>query len=497
MTKNIKLLLALCIVAMLGILLLQFYWMKKYYATTLFQFEQKVNLCFDEAIKEEGETRYDFIQQVLIRQMMDTSRFIISSNWNQRQKEYHFTITSKKNPKDQHSFGSIDLTKALAPPDTAFRRAIATKFSSIIRKEDLENHIVYYRTQDLGSFELEQVKKFDFDTVRLRPIFAATLAKQQVYTAFQFYLGKGGNIADDTTLADNVKKAPVVVTNALPTHTWNLNSKSHVRAIFSNPFSYVIAQMKWIFVGSVLLIILVGTCIYLLAKALLKEKRLSAMKNDFINNMTHEFKTPIATVSAAVEALSDFDVNAEKSRRYLALSKNELQRLDDLVNNILNITIYENAKKELDKRPVNIEGAVTNIMDALTLRSDKKIHYSFENLSGCQTINAGKELLHQALRNILDNSIKYAHEEVAIRIVCLQKDNFFEIEIADNGIGIASSALPRIFDKFYREPSNGHSVKGHGLGLSYVKEIAALHGGNVAVKSVKNKGTSIFLKLPL
>ncbi|MDE1192361.1 MAG: HAMP domain-containing sensor histidine kinase [Arachidicoccus sp.] len=497
MTKNIKLLLALCIMAMLGILLLQFYWMKKYYATTLFQFVQKVNICFDDAVKKEAEIRYDTIQQLLIQQMLDTSQFIISSAWNKHRKEYDFYVTSKKHLKDKFNFGLIGFNKEVKQSDTAYKRKIAIRFSGMIHREDFENHVVYYRTQDLGEFELSQAKKFDFDTTRLKPILVANLAKQQIHTSFQFYFGKSGNISDDPTLNNKVKKSYVVITNALPTYTWNTKSKTHVRAIFNNPFSYVISQMKWIFISSVLLIILVGTCMYLLAKALLREKQLSAMKNDFINNMTHEFKTPIATVSAAVEALSDFDVNAEKSRRYLDLSKNELQRLNGLVNNILNITLYENASKELNKTIVNIKETIDDIMNALMLQSVKKIHYSFESHSETQAINADKELFNQALRNILDNSIKYAKDEVNILITCLQKDDFIEIIISDNGIGISSSALPKIFDKFYREPGKGHSVKGHGLGLNYVKEIIEMHSGTVEVKSIKEKGTIVFLKLPL
>ena len=488
---------ALCIAAILGVLLLQFYWIKKYYATTLFQFERQANLCFEDAVKKEFAVRCDTVQALLMQQLMDTTKFRITDKYNQKYKRYDYTITSVKDKKDISSFSPLDINTSLLSSDTKLKKKIAETFVLDIRKEDLENHFVYYRLQDLGAFEVSQVEKYAFDTSRLRSILSNFLAKENIHTPFRFYTSANDSTFNIVQLSDSLKRNNAVVTKSLPTYKYMNKNESYVRAIFDNPFSYIIAQMKWIFIGSVLLTILVGACIYLLAKALLREKQLSAMKNDFINNITHEFKTPIATVSAAVEALSDFNATAEKSHRYLDLSKNELQRLNGLVNNILNITLYENGNKTLNKTSVNIKSTINDITHAFALQNGKKIHFTFENHPDHQEINVDKELFYQALRNIIDNSIKYSGDEVDIHVACSQKDNFVTIEITDNGIGISSSALPKIFDKFYREPGNGHSIKGHGLGLSYVKEIVEMHGGSVEIKSTKGNGTTVILKIPV
>ena len=258
--------------------------------------------------------------------------------------------------------------------------------------------------------------------------------------------------------------------------------------------------MKFIFISSILLILLVAASIFLLFKMWFGEKKLSLIKNDFISNITHEFKTPIATVSAAVEALSDFNVleDRQKTSRYLIHSKNELKRLSGLVDKLLHISIYETNRLELKTEQINLEESIQAIIQTHLISAVKQIRYSFNNKTGIQFIKADKIQFHHAINNIIDNAIKYSGNTLSIEIECIKKENFLILSFADNGIGIPSKEMPFVFDKFYRvKMTESPLTKGYGLGLNYVKTILEQHGGWCSLKSKMEQGTVINLAWPL
>ncbi len=499
MKKHARFLTLFCSLAIAGLLALQFYWIKNYYAVNKSGFEKEVNLAFEDAIIKEFSLRCDTITNLIVDKLLDTAEFDISSQLKKDSITYQYTVANKHNKKDSWSFSLYNINAPVAIADTALKKRIAVRFAETLRSNDLENHVVWYRTQNLGKFMNEKVSQYNFDTARLRPVLTHYLLQRDITVPFQFYLKQ-----DDSTM--NISNFPAallakfpVITKSYPTYKL-VEDNHYVRAMFSDPSSYIIGKMKFIFISSILLIIIVMSCMLLLFKMWFREKQLSAIKNDFINNITHEFKTPIATVSAAVEALSDFGVteNKEQTSRYLGHSKNELQRLSGLVDQLLNISIYENGRATLKPEQIKLEEAVQIIVQSHLVAAVKPIHFSFQNNTGITFIKADKVQFHHAINNVVDNAIKYSDNPVTIAVECSLKDNFLILSISDNGNGIPPKEIPFVFDKFYRvKKGNHHAVKGYGLGLNYVKNILQLHGGWCTLKSKLGQGSVVSLAWPI
>ncbi|HTD98903.1 MAG TPA: HAMP domain-containing sensor histidine kinase [Mucilaginibacter sp.] len=272
------------------------------------------------------------------------------------------------------------------------------------------------------------------------------------------------------------------------------------RAVFRNPQYAIIKGMTITLVLSILLIALAIYCFNYIIKTILEQKKLAELKDDFINNMTHELKTPIATITVAIEGLQKFNAlnDPEKAQRYLQTSKNELIRLNDLVTKVLNVAAYENKNVELVKEPVNVDELINDIIISEKVKSDKKVNFTYTNKDNIQTITVDKLHFQNMLVNLVDNAVKYAKEPVDVVINCYKSGNQVCFAVKDSGPGIPAAHLGQIFDKFYRVPTgNLHNVKGTGLGLSYVKYIAEAHGGNVSVKSEINTGSEFIVCIPL
>lgn len=497
MIKNVRWLLAVCLFAIAGVIVLQFYWINNYYKTSLFNFEREANLAFEDAIKKDFILRCDTIEQLLVQQLADTSVYAINSQYSPANKSMVHHINNKKNKKDQTSFSDSDLSDSLRVGDTAYRRKIAQRYAHNLRKEDLEKHVVFYSIQALGDFTLENVKKYGFDTNRLRPILQMHLEQRSIFSKFHFRLTNSDSLFNYKKQTDSLANSKFIFTKAHPTYKWWAKDYSYVSTVFENPNGYIFAKMKWIFCGSLCLIVLVGLCIWLLLKALFHEKKLAAIKNDFISNITHELKTPVSTISAALEVLQDYDLNEEKKLRYLGHARNETNKLGKLINSILNISLYSNNKLVVNPVKLHIEQSIKNIVEKLTIAANKPVEFNYTNTTNVALIDVDVQLFEQAIANIIDNAIKYSNEHASISIACSVNSGYFTIQCTDNGEGISIAAMPYIFEKFYREPKPNHAVKGYGLGLNYVREILRAHNGKVVVTSIKGKGTTVILSWPI
>jgi signal transduction histidine kinase len=258
--------------------------------------------------------------------------------------------------------------------------------------------------------------------------------------------------------------------------------------------------MVKVLVLSGLLILFTIFCFYYIIRTIVHQKRLTELKDDFINNMTHELKTPIATITVAIEGLQKYNAlnDPEKTQRYLQTSRNELTRLNDLVSKVLNVAAFDNKEINLIKEAINIDDLLKELISAEKLKAEKEISITYTNNSNITVINADRLHFRNVLSNILDNAVKYSTEPVVINIDLTKSGNNVVFSIKDNGTGIPQGHIQHIFDKFYRVPAgNVHNVKGTGLGLNYVKYIAEAHGGSVTVKSEVNAGTEFTVTIPL
>ena len=230
-----------------------------------------------------------------------------------------------------------------------------------------------------------------------------------------------------------------------------------------------------------------------------QQERLTALKNDFISNITHELKTPIATVSVAIEALQNFNAlqKPELTKEYLDISKNELSRLSMLVDKVLKLSVFEQKEPELKKEIIDLASLVAQVLDSMRLQFEKLgVKIAFDTEGADHTfVEADKTHLTSVIYNLLDNAIKYDGKNVNIQFATDQ--NALKMSIKDDGCGIASEYQAKIFDKFFRVPKGDiHNVKGYGLGLSYVASIVKQHGGRIEVQSVLEKGSTFSVFLP-
>ncbi|MGN7719643.1 sensor histidine kinase [Chitinophaga sp. 22620] len=272
-----------------------------------------------------------------------------------------------------------------------------------------------------------------------------------------------------------------------------------VTATFKSPLALILGKMIWSLLISVVLMLLMVLSFTYMLRTILRQKRLSEVRNDFINNMTHELKTPIATVSAAVEALQHFNALQDRQRtaQYLNISRNELLRLNDLVEKVLHIAAEEKEDFELTPEPTDLNELISGIITNHRLKSAKKVDFTYTLLADAEVKVDGTHLSN-AINNLVDNAIKYSPEPAAITILVTRQQNRLKISVKDNGIGIPHAYQENIFEKFFRVPTgNLHNVKGFGLGLSYVKKIVEKHGGWVRVKSEPDKGSEFLLEIPL
>jgi two-component system phosphate regulon sensor histidine kinase PhoR len=226
---------------------------------------------------------------------------------------------------------------------------------------------------------------------------------------------------------------------------------------------------------------------------------LAAIKNDFINNITHELKTPIATVAVAIEALRNFNAtnNPQRTKEYLDISQNELQRLSLLVDKVLKLSMFENKEIELKYELFDFKDVVKEVVSSMKLQIEKN-HATVSIITeGDTNLKADKLHLLSVVYNLLDNALKYGNGNTAIKIEVKEKGNDIDFSIADNGIGIATEYTDKIFEKFFRVPDgNKHNTKGYGLGLSYVAHVVQKHYGKVEVESQPGVGTRFIITLP-
>jgi signal transduction histidine kinase len=251
---------------------------------------------------------------------------------------------------------------------------------------------------------------------------------------------------------------------------------------------------------SVLLVLFTIFCFYYISRTIIEQKKLADLKDDFINNMTHELKTPIATITVAIEGLQKFNAlnDTEKTQRYLETSRNELARLNDLVTKVLDIAAFENKEIELLKEKININELVNDMIKSEKSKTTKTVNITFNNKGNTEFIYIDKIHFRNVLVNLVDNALKYSSGPVEIVVTCYKNEGNLILSVKDNGIGIPATHLGLIFDKFHRVPTgNIHSVKGTGLGLSYVKYIVEAHGGSISVKSEINKGSEFIVSIPL
>jgi two-component system phosphate regulon sensor histidine kinase PhoR len=317
----------------------------------------------------------------------------------------------------------------------------------------------------------------DINFTRLDSIFTNQLSKKGIKTPHYLVLLEKNIKVGESNKAKDIELS--LFSNSKSTF---LRPDQNLRAYYKDPTIQALKKSSTGILLSLLLSISVIFCLIYLLKIISTQKELAEIKNDLINNITHEFKTPIATISTAVEAIESFNVvnNKEKTKQYAAISAFQLKKLHQMVEKLLETATLDSESLMLQKEPTNIVDLIAKIAKKFKLLTKKDIKFTTNIDSKILKI----DLFHfeNAISNLVDNAIKYGGDSIEINLNSVL--NVTEISVADNGKGIDKSHQERIFDKFYRVPKgNTHDVKGFGIGLYYSQKIIGKHNGSINVSS--------------
>lgn len=263
----------------------------------------------------------------------------------------------------------------------------------------------------------------------------------------------------------------------------------------------VLAQMRWMIIGAIFFTLMIISAFYITVSALLRQKKLSEIKNDFINNMTHELKTPLATISLAIDALKNEKVIQDRAKMdyFNGIIKEENKRMNKHVETILQAAVMDRQEIQLTKQPLLVNGLINEILSNYALQLQEKNGTVELQLNAKRDlINADPVHFRNLISNLIDNAVKYSKGNLLLKISTSNTNRNLIIRFEDNGIGMSKETVRRIFEKFYRaHTGNIHNVKGFGLGLSYVKTIIDAHNGKIKVDSTLGRGSTFTIEVPL
>ena len=263
----------------------------------------------------------------------------------------------------------------------------------------------------------------------------------------------------------------------------------------------VIREMRWIIIASIVFTTIIILAFAVTVRTLFNQKKLSEIKSDFINNMTHELKTPLATISLAIDALTNEKVihDADKIKIYSSMIKEENKRMNKQVEKILQAARLEKEVIKLNLQKLDSHQVIAKVAENLALQIQEKngtLHLKLNAPN--HMIQADEVHFSNIIFNLLDNAMKYSNDAPHIEVETLSSGGVFTMKVKDNGIGMDKETQSRIFEKFYRaHTGNIHNVKGFGLGLSYVKAIVDAHEGRIKVESTPGKGSTFTITLPV
>lgn len=347
--------------------------------------------------------------------------------------------------------------------------------------------------------------KRSVDTVLLDSVLRSELHRNKISASYRYYLSSlspGDPHYASLNLAQKMSDSLGVDfyrINLAPNN--HFIEPEYLMVFFPNQARDVFKQMTWFWLTSIIVILIMIFSFYYIMHNNIKQKKLSVIKNDFISNMTHEFKTPISTISLASEMLADDSISQtpEKQQRYLQMIRDENKRLSVLVESILQTSILDKGEFKLKLTEVDVHEIVMTAINNTQLQISQRKGVVHTYLKAQKfRLQADRVHLTNIIFNLIDNAIKYSREAPEISVSTFNTAEGIMIQVKDNGIGISKENQRKIFDKFYRVPTgNVHNVKGFGLGLSYVLAVVLKHNGTISVNSEVGKGSTFNVHLPI
>ncbi len=365
---------------------------------------------------------------------------------------------------------------------------------------------------------------FDFNFTVRPAVISSRYTTTEVYNKLQKALSKAGlhNLPFEFAITSNANEMKVEMQSKSFFNVYNdtVNTEliftpvisetdsdipppafEHIYIAVPNFTKVVRNSLLWVLLSSVAFTIIVIAAFFLTVKTIINQRNLSKIKNDFINNMTHELKTPLATISLAVDALQNSKVqsNIEKSTYFSGIIREENKRMNKHVETILQAALMDKKELKLNFMPVHAHVVIEKVLNGFKLQLDEKsavaeLHLNAKN----DLVNADEVHFTNLINNLIDNAVKYSKENLHLHITTHCTTRYLAIQVQDNGIGMSKETVKRIFEKFYRaHTGNVHNVKGFGLGMSYVKQVVDAHKGKIKVESTMGKGSTFTVDIPL
>ncbi|MDJ1504471.1 HAMP domain-containing sensor histidine kinase [Xanthocytophaga agilis] len=350
-------------------------------------------------------------------------------------------------------------------------------------------------------FSKERPVEQRIDPIKLDSLLKAEIRNQSIDIPFEY--GVHSSKSKQVFFASNQSVDRSIPSEAFTINlfTNDLHAKNDILyVLFPDKQTFINSSTFWILLTSIVLCGVIMAIFYVSVNTILKQKKLSEVKNDFINNMTHEFKTPIATISLACEMLQDPDIQTHSSslNRYLRVISDENRRLGSQVEKVLQAATLDKGQLKLKLSTINVHEVIEDVLQNIGVQIEKRegtvdLQLDAENTE----IEADEVHITNLIYNLLDNANKYSPDKPQIQISTQNVSDGLKISITDHGIGMSKEALSKIFDKFYRvSTGNLHDVKGFGLGLSYVKTVIDVHHGQITVESQPGVGSTFEVFLP-
>jgi two-component system phosphate regulon sensor histidine kinase PhoR len=510
-------------IALLGIILVQAFWIKTTLDNKEEQFSLNINLAL-KSVSEQIQSRelrdYLAVYQKLVdsigspKESQLTAVFkYVDRNENTNQTyiyshgilEEDYNISAKLFESESEDSSSILEYKGIKTTtiiDEAFDREMKN-MSSIERLQRVERLSLMDKAKYASVFmELAALKPIHrrLTNIELELLLQRELRDRDIEIIFQYRVFNGDLAtkvgSDNYTNLEGLKKykSPLFVNE-------KGNSDFELVIAFPERRTFLRSSLTTLILLSLLFTITIIITFTSTIYQVLRQKKVSEMKSDFINNMTHEFKTPIATIKLALDAIKNKKVQNDLNKRdkYLRMIRDENDRMNFQVENVLRISQLDRKENIIKKSICNLNNIISESLAHLDLLlKNRNVQVKIDFLALSNEVNISKDDFINVFVNILENAIKYSNEKPEIKIITENNMDSIIVKIIDNGMGMNSKVKEKIFDKFYRETKgNIHDVKGHGLGLSYVKKIIDLHNGMIYVDSELGKGSAFVISLPL
>lgn len=517
--RTIYILITLMSFSLIGIIWVQAYWIHNSIIIKEAQFGQLVNEALNNVVSSlEEEESINFIHKQLVSSAKNnvvittdstpsvkkitkwTTKSIESDSTENQSQSFQFDFSSDSDKGNEMEMSisingktqTIELTNRLdkvekiLEQDSLLFSGEAKRFGDVLVKmakefETIDNPIEHL----LEKVDIDSILSYNLsDNGIFLPFSYAVLKNDSVIKAFS----SKSFSADKNAYTVNLFKHDI------------LSFPAHLAVSFQGKHQFIFKSMWLMLICSglftlIILFVFISTIYYLF-----KQKKLSEIKNDFINNMTHEFKTPISTISLAIDSITHPKIiqDEEQINYYANIIRKENKRMNNQVESVLNTSLAEKNQLTLNKEMIDLSSFIEKITERMKLQLEATDTVFKTNITDyVLEVKADEQHLQNAICNLIDNSIKYSGKNPEVNFKISKTKTGIEFTVSDKGIGMNKETQKRVFDKFFRVQSgNIHKVKGFGIGLSYVKAIVDAHGGEIKLNSKLNEGTTVIISIP-